>query len=260
MDAGVNVSEQSAVQIAEELQPNTNIDVANDTVVELISAPTWATEEFHPYDQPEQETTSPLEYAFHLLNGVYGRTVIDLECGAGLNTVILAKLGARVISIDRSDLHIEMTAQRLREHGVSNRATLIRARGSSLPAPDSCADRVLCHSILRQPDPIVTARQIRRVLKPGGCAVFHELVDLRPRGASAAAIPKDYVRTLSRAVGVPGPRREFWLVTGLLRLAGVDPSSPIGRASQRLDSALFRRFPFTKSLATVMVWEARKEG
>ena len=254
------MAEELALEAADRLQTGANTGFANENVVELISTPALPMEDFHRFNEPEQETTSPLEYVFHLLNGVYGRTVIDLECGSGLHTVILAKLGAQVISIDRSDSNIEMAAHRLRNHAIGNRATLIQARGSSLPAPDACADRVLCHSILKQADPIVTARQIRRVLKPGGSAIFHEVMDphfgtTRP----AHTLPRDYLRKVSRAVGVPGRCKEFWLMTGLLRSAGIEPSSPVGRITQRLDAMLFRTFPFARSLASVVVWEARKE-
>jgi hypothetical protein len=87
-------------------------------------------------------------------------------------------------------------------------------------------------------------------LKPGGRAVFSQL---RP-------LTQDYARKLARAVGTPGRLKEFWLTTGLLYNAGIAPSSRLARASQRFDSAILRRFPAIRSLASHFVWESRKES
>ena len=237
------MSEQLAVQGLK----TAPADIVDEGVVELIAVSPF--QDIRPYEQPGEDTVFPLEYAFHLLDGVRGRTVIDFGCGTGMNTVILAKLGAKVISIDNCDASLELTARRAHTHGVRDRVALIRSDGSHIPVDDGCTDRVLCHGILRYPDPLVIARQIRRISKPGGRVVFHE-----------KATTVEYAGMLSRAVGIPGRLREFWLTTGLLCRIGIRPSSLIGRATQQFDSALFRRFPFTRSFASSFVWEARKES
>jgi ubiquinone/menaquinone biosynthesis C-methylase UbiE len=195
------------------------------------------------------------------LDSVHGRTVIDLGSGSGLNTVILARLGAQVIAIDSSDSNLELTRHRVQAHRVAERVTLIHTDGCSIPIVDGCADRVLCHSILGHSDPVIIARQIRRLLKPGGRAVFHEFVGLSPfRKWRGPAMTKEYARTLSRAVGTAGRFKEFWLTTGLLPHVGIGYSSCIGQALQRFDAAVLRRYPFFRSLASSFVWEARKES
>jgi SAM-dependent methyltransferase len=255
------LADQVATQTAQGLQTDATVDISHEDVIELVTKPSSTTEDIRPYDQPEEDTVFPLEYAFHLLNGVHGRTVIDLGSGSGLNTVILAKLGAQVISIDSSNSNLEMTKRRVQTHRVTDRVTLIHTDGFSIPIADGCADRVLCHSLLQHSEPVLIARQIRRLLKPGGRAVFHEFVGLAPfHKMGGPALTQEYARTLSRAVGTAGKFKEFWLTTGLLRYVGIGYSSSIGQALQRFDAAVLRRFAFARSLASSFVWEARKES
>jgi|SRR5687768_8704948 len=54
------------------------------------------------YFAPSETTASPLEYAYHLLGDVAGKTVLEFGCGDGLNTIMLAKRGAKVIAFDIS--------------------------------------------------------------------------------------------------------------------------------------------------------------
>jgi SAM-dependent methyltransferase len=254
------VSEPAAVETVEEWGSTVAADAVCDDIIELVTKPIAAPIDIHPYEQPVEATASPLEFAFHLLNGVRGRTVVDLGCGTGFNSVLLAKLGAQVVAIDKSESNIQATEQRARSYGVTDRLTLIQSHESHLPAQDNFADRVFCNAILQYTDPISIARQIRRVLKPGGRAVFHA------SGGSGLfrrwcgiGMTTERARTLSRAVGIPDPLREFWLVTSLLRKTGVACSSSLGRASQRFDASVFQRLPFMRVFASTLVWGAHKE-
>ena len=74
------------------------------------------------YARPSEETVFPLEYAFHLLGAVNGKTIVDFGCGGGLNTVTLAKLGAQVFAIDTSDRNLEIAGERAYANGVRNRS------------------------------------------------------------------------------------------------------------------------------------------
>jgi ubiquinone/menaquinone biosynthesis C-methylase UbiE len=251
------VPEELAIQAAERLEPTAAVDIIRENIVELVAAKSvWAIEDSRSYEHPREDTASPLEYAFHLLDTVRGRTVVDLGCGSGLHTVILARLGAQLLSIDSSASNLNLTRQRARAHAAANRVTLVHSVGPAIPMADAAADLVLCSGILQHTDPVNVARQIRRILKPGGRAVFQEV---RPAKFGGRRMTKTYALALSRAVGIPGRLREFWLTTQWLRLLGVPCSSSIAKASQRLDAAVFRRFPLTRLLASTFVWEARKE-
>jgi ubiquinone/menaquinone biosynthesis C-methylase UbiE len=265
------VSEQLALETIDGLSTSA-AGVAFEDFTDLATASLSPLADMRPYEQPRQNSAFPIEYAFHLLEGVNGRTVVDLGCRSGLNTVILAKLGAKVIAMDASDSSLALTEHRAKASGVRNRVTLVPLRGSSIPAAVGCADRVFCQSVLRYSDPIAVARQIRRILKPGGRAVFHEINEpalfraARSSGPESATesrtavMNKQYAQAISRAVGAPGEFREFWLTTTVLCQVGVACSSFVARTAQRFDAAVFRRFPLIRSLASSFVWEARKES
>ena len=54
-----------------------------------------------------------LEYAFHLLGDVNGKTVLDLGCGTGSNLIPLIKRGADAIGIDISPDLVRLARKRL---------------------------------------------------------------------------------------------------------------------------------------------------
>src|SRR5688500_10843099 len=61
------------------------------------------------YLNPPADTPYQLEYAYHLLGDVKGKTVLDYGCGAGENSVLIASHGAaRVIGIDISPELVEL--------------------------------------------------------------------------------------------------------------------------------------------------------
>src|SRR5213594_3813015 len=64
------------------------------------------------YCRPPADTVFPLEYAFHLFGGIQGKTILDLGCGEGLNTIVLAGLGANVLSVDSSEKNLAATRRR----------------------------------------------------------------------------------------------------------------------------------------------------
>jgi SAM-dependent methyltransferase len=228
------------------------------------------------YYGAREDTVFPLEYAFHLLGDVEGRTLIDLGCGDGVNTIILASMGARVLSLDIAKESLDLTAKRAAANKVGSRVTLLHADALDIPVEASTVDAILCTGLLHQVDPVRTARQIRRVLKPGGVAVFDEAVagptpfpaikHLFPRaeGADSAAnhVPLNLrtVNSVCRAVGMPGRRREFWLATRFICRVGGRTLSSAARAAQRFDATVLQRFPFTRKIASPLVWEARKES
>ncbi len=52
------------------------------------------------YVNPPRDTIYSLEYAYYLLSAVRHKTVLDLSCGAGENTLMLG--GAKVVGLDLS--------------------------------------------------------------------------------------------------------------------------------------------------------------
>jgi SAM-dependent methyltransferase len=229
--------------------------------------------EIRRHDSPPKDTVFPLEYAFHLLGDLRGKVVVDLGCGEGTNTIILAALGARVISVDISEVSLEVASRRACANGVVGSVTLVHSDAAGIPIRDAIADHVLCSSALHYMNPIITARQIRRVLRPGGTAVFKEpVVASSVLRAAKTILSESYgvnrpqqplniddIEAVNRAVGRAGRRRPFWLTTRLLYRMGLEEHA-ITKASQKFDALFLRRFPYTGQFASPLVWEACKES
>jgi 2-polyprenyl-3-methyl-5-hydroxy-6-metoxy-1,4-benzoquinol methylase len=78
-------------------------------------------ENIRRYASPPENTPYALEYAFHLLGTLRDQKVLCLGCGEGLDLVILASLGAKVVAVDISDESIAKAAERARANGVAHR-------------------------------------------------------------------------------------------------------------------------------------------
>lgn len=214
------------------------------------------------FDNPPADTAIPLAYAFHLLGDVHGKTVVDLGCGNGLNTVVLATLGARVIAVDDSERNLKVATKRICANGVAGRVTLVRSESGGIPVASGVVDRVLCADTLHRDGCILTARQIRRILKPGGAAVFVGRLagfEWARTITGAQSLTREDALRVSRAVGRGSCRREFMLTSRLLERIGLQSSEAMRRA-HALDAWLLGRFAIARKAARALVWEARKES
>jgi ubiquinone/menaquinone biosynthesis C-methylase UbiE len=128
------------------------------------------------YFNPPPNTVYPLEYAFHLLGDVRGKTILEYGCGDGVNTVLLANRGANVIALDLSTELIEVAKQRLLVHGVTSGVDFIVGSAHSVPLPDESVDIVFGIAILHHLDLTLSANEVKRLLKKQGVAIFQEPV------------------------------------------------------------------------------------
>jgi SAM-dependent methyltransferase len=99
--------------------------------------------------------------------------VIDLGCGTGRHVLELARSPANVIGADisRHDLRIGRFLLEImrREGDVRARVHWLQTAGERLPFVDGAFDRVICTETLEHvDDDAVLARELVRVLKPGG--------------------------------------------------------------------------------------------
>jgi ubiquinone/menaquinone biosynthesis C-methylase UbiE len=93
-------------------------------------------------------TPYPLEYAYALLGDVRDRTVVDLGCGSGENSLLLARRGAHVIGVDISESLIRLAQQRLELNGLGGRVQFVVGSSHDLPIKDSAVNIVLGIAIL----------------------------------------------------------------------------------------------------------------
>jgi ubiquinone/menaquinone biosynthesis C-methylase UbiE len=128
------------------------------------------------YEAPPANTAYPLEYAYHLLGDVSGKRLVDFGCGSGANSVLLANRGAHVWGIDISQDLLRLAQRRLDATGRRGGATFIAGSAHDMPFPDASIDVVFGIAILHHLDLDLVSKEVRRVLKPGGRAIFQEPV------------------------------------------------------------------------------------
>jgi SAM-dependent methyltransferase len=131
---------------------------------------------FHDDDYLDHETW--VRPAFEKLGEVRGKSVLDFGCGHGMAATVLARRGAKVTAFDLSPGYVREATERAEANGV--RATFLVADGERLPFADQSFDAVWGSAILHHLDLNVAGRELRRVLKPGGIAVFCEPWDGNP--------------------------------------------------------------------------------
>jgi SAM-dependent methyltransferase len=98
--------------------------------------------------------------------------VLDYGCGHGMAAVVLARRGGRVTAFDLSPGYLAEARRRADANGVA--VALVQADGERLPFADASFDRVWGNAVLHHLDLRVAAAELRRVLRPGGVAVFCE--------------------------------------------------------------------------------------
>jgi SAM-dependent methyltransferase len=114
-----------------------------------------------------------LHHLLRLVNfGAYrGKRVLDVGCGAGTDLVRFAKAGAIVSGVDLSASAIALARQNVSQQGLE--ADLRDADGEHLPYADGTFDLVFAHGVVQYtPNGAALVEECRRVLKPGGEAIF----------------------------------------------------------------------------------------
>src|SRR5512140_497831 len=95
-----------------------------------------------------------------------GKAVIDVACGEGYGSALLARDAARVTGIDAS---AEAIAMARRRHGGPSNLEFIEGRCESLPLGDASADLVVSFETLEHLEaPSTLISEAARVLRPDG--------------------------------------------------------------------------------------------
>ncbi len=143
-----------------------------------------------------------------------GRKALEIGCGTGIFSGLLARSGADITSVDLSP---ELVAKaRQRNSAVPNLKFLVM-NVERLDFPDDHFDCVCGSSVLHHLDLAKALPEMLRVLKPGGAFVFTEPNMLNPQIMLQKNIPP-----LKRLLGDSPDETAFfrWNISGELRRAG----------------------------------------
>jgi len=102
-----------------------------------------------------------------------GKAVLEYGCGPGDNAFFLAQHAYKLTAIDISDYAIKTATEKAKKLNITN-AEFKEMNAEELEFKDNSFDLVFGNSIIHHLDLKTSFGEIKRVLKPGGKAVFYE--------------------------------------------------------------------------------------
>jgi SAM-dependent methyltransferase len=122
-------------------------------------------------ESPERLALLPVEQVIALAQVKGGERVLDLGCGPGVFTALLARAVGESGQVFAADVEPEMVQaceERIEALGFTNVA-VGRSEENAIPLPAGSVDLVFaCHLLHELQDPAALLAEVRRVLRPGG--------------------------------------------------------------------------------------------
>ncbi|HEV2974689.1 MAG TPA: class I SAM-dependent methyltransferase [Solirubrobacteraceae bacterium] len=104
-----------------------------------------------------------------------GKTVLDYGCGPGYLTTSLFERGAEhVTGIDVSEGEVEQARESAAANGFAKRSRFVAGDAHATGFDKDSFDLIVGQAIIHHLDVEVSLRELRRILRPGGRAVFLE--------------------------------------------------------------------------------------
>jgi SAM-dependent methyltransferase len=209
-----------------------------------------------PTDQEmwQRDLGRSLQVAFEWLGDLRGKRMLELGCGPGDYTIMMARRGAQVTAIDIAPASLTITSQRAQRSRADTAVHMCWMAAEGLAFPAGTFDWVVGFGLLHHADLSALGPEVRRVLRSGGRALFREPLGINPalrlarerlpyraKRRSPNENPLGYaeinqVGRFFRATRV----REFYLFSMLSRAVGGEMSFP---ALWAMDEFLIQRLP-----------------
>ena len=125
------------------------------------------------YDEDEDMPLSHL-HLYSLLRDVSGKKILDCCCGYGITSVRCAKRGASVMGIDVSPGMIDVARKNAELNSVSDNIDLSVMSVQDMKLDSNTFDYAVGLGALHHLNLDLAGREISRVLKDGGTAIFLE--------------------------------------------------------------------------------------
>lgn len=151
------------------------------------------------YERTAERLAPAAEVAVQALGPLAGLRVADLGCGTGNAALRAARAGATAVGFDTAPRLIEVARRAADAEGLD--ATFEVADARSLPAPDGSYDAAVSVFGVIFADAVSAAREVLRVVRPGGRIV---LTTWTTDGATPRAI-----EAIREALGAP-PEPPSW--------------------------------------------------
>jgi ubiquinone/menaquinone biosynthesis C-methylase UbiE len=115
--------------------------------------------------------------AFHMIPPIKEPEILDIGCGPGLQTILLAKLSyGNVIGLDINQPHLDELDFRAKEANLSNRIKTINCSMHDMKYPPETFDIIWSEGSIFFIGFENGLRKWRRLIKPNGFLVVHDMV------------------------------------------------------------------------------------
>lgn len=144
-----------------------------------------------------------LEYFDRVAAVWTGLDVLDLGCGVGFMSEVLAKRGACVTGVEPDEAALNVA----REHAATQALdiTYTNGIGEHIPLADASVDRIVCVDVLEHvADLKKVTSECRRVLRPGGIFFFDTINRNLMARFMVAIMMEDILRTIPKGGHDPG--------------------------------------------------------
>jgi len=129
-----------------------------------------------------------------LCNILPGQYILDIGCGTGYTTCLLAKdYQVNVAAADIRSKVLEEAKRRIVRESVGDRVKTIKADAHELPFQANTFDAVIAESVLAFCNKAKVAREVYRVLKPDGVFGDNEGTYLKPPPAQLSSFLSEWV-------------------------------------------------------------------
>jgi len=201
------------------------------------------------------------EAVLSALGPVEDKQILEVACGTGRFTVMMAQQGADIIGLDISPAMLTQGRQKAKQVGVDDHVEFMRGDAARLPFPDDHFDAVFAMRFFHLADrPVTFLRELRRVSKGqvffdtfnlGSTRVIYNW--LLPMGSRLYS-RRDVESLLADSeLELQSEGHDFILPYGLYRQL----PKGIARPFRRLDTALGDS-PIGDKLASVSYWNTTK--
>jgi ubiquinone/menaquinone biosynthesis C-methylase UbiE len=205
-----------------------------------------------------------------VLTNCRNKAVLEIGCGIESHAILFASQGALVTGIDISLVALKIIQQEIFGQTLENRITFVQMDAQNMTFEDNSFDIVCGRGILHHLNIDSTCREVLRVLRPGGKAVFLEPLGHNPfinfyrkltpkqRTEDEHPLSNADIKKISDIFGsikvnyfnlitlLATPFRNLFLFHKLLLILS------------KIDSFLFRAMPFLKSWAWIITIYVQK--
>lgn len=153
--------------------------------------------------EPYSKFTLPLQVMLKEIGGtssVRNKVILDFACGNGRHSIYFTLNGGYVYSFDIQRKLLRELKEKSERYLISSEINIFCGIGENLALKDSSFDIVWGNAVLHHMDVELVGKELFRILKPGGIAVFKEPMDFTL---------KTFVQYLAKKLMVDNPLGEY---------------------------------------------------